>query len=744
VTDAVATYRLQLHRGFDLDAAAAVVPYLAALGISHVYLSPITTARPGSLHGYDVVDPTRVNPELGGEPALERLRAALNAHGMGLLLDIVPNHMCVSDAGNEWWRDVLRRGRESDYADYFDIDWDAPGLDGKVLLPVLGDTLEAVIASGELTLGRAADGEPQLAYYEATFPLREAPSPGAAVADVAAAQHYRLDFWRTGLRRLNYRRFFDISELAGLRQERDEVFEATHQLALRLVRSGVADGLRVDHVDGLADPAGYLARLREEAGPATWIVVEKILAPGESLPGWPVEGTTGYDFAALATGVFVDEAGAGALAELEAEFGGDGGGFEDIAARAKRDVLAGLFQAEAARAERAAARAGVTGMAGALPELFGRFPRYRAYPGEDGDAAYTEFLTRLEQLSSAVAAKGVEDTAFYRALRLLALNEVGASPARFGTSVADFHAAMRHAAAQHPRALLATATHDTKRGEDARVRIALLSQAPERWRAAVRRWDGLAQARLGDGATDPHTRYLLWQTLVGAHPVTDDRLVDYMRKAVREAKVRTSWLDPDPEYEAAVARFARAVLADAELVGAVDAFVVEMAAAARDAALGQLLLKLTCPGVPDIYQGTELWDLSLVDPDNRRPVDFDLRRRVLAGSAEDAPGAEKLCLLRRLLALRRERPWAFAPGAGYLPLVAGRAQARVVAFARGAAADPLEIVVVVPRFPARDRRAEELRVGAGAGRWRDVVHGGDVAGPTLRLGSRPAVLVRVA
>jgi (1->4)-alpha-D-glucan 1-alpha-D-glucosylmutase len=624
----IATYRLQLSPEQDFAAVRRLVPYLRALGVSHLYLSPVLQAREGSTHGYDVVDPRRISRGLGGETGLRKLAAQ-----MPVVLDIVPNHMGVSPE-NRWWADERERARVFDYD----------------------------------------------------------PSDG----------------W--------YRRFFDIDDLAGVRVEDPAVFELTHGKVLELVRAGVVEGLRVDHPDGLADPAGYLRRLRESGAEHVW--VEKILEPGERLRDWPVEGTVGYEFLNDAAALFVDPAGEEALARLPCA----GEAFHDVALRAQREQATTTFAREAARLR---ALLDVDGIAEALARL----PVYRTYVepwsgrAEEADLAavaaatrgrladvlalrerdHDEFVARFQQTSPPVTAKGIEDTAFYRHLRLLALNEVGGDPARFGLGVEAFHARNAERAERFPRGLLVTQTHDTKRSGDVRARIGALSTMADEWAQLAARW-----VREAD-APDEHSAYLLLQTLVGCWPIEPARLEAYAEKALREAKLHTTWAEPNEPYEDHAKRFARAI-AEHPPEGFV-AFAERVAEEGRRAALGQLLLKLTAPGVPDIYQGDELEALSLVDPDNRRPVDWAARRAALdhlaSGGEPRDHGERKLDLIRRGLALRAERPEACA--GAYEPVDAGPG---VCAYVRGG-----EVLVVVP-----------VRAGASTepparGSWQPVLSG---------------------
>lgn len=769
-----ATMRLQFHRGFPFEAAIRLVPYMAGLGVSHLYASPILTARAGSMHGYDVVDPTRINPELGGEEGYRRLVAALRRAGLGIILDIVPNHMAVGGSDNPWWLDLLQNGPRSPYAGFFDIDWmtPAPHLRGKILAPFLGRPYGEVLAAGELVLDRSAwRGRPAIRYFQHLFPIAPADWAEIATGDAAAfdaetevgraalhrlieRQHYRLAWWRTADEEINWRRFFDVNELAGLRVERDEVFEATHALLFRLYREGWVDGFRADHVDGLTDPAAYCRRLRarlEQLAPGrhAYLVVEKILGAGEELPrGWSVDGTTGYDFMNDVSALLHAPAGEAPLNALWAETAGRSVSFEAEETEARREIVTRSFsaqldaavmalhdQAQQDSVSRDWTRAAIRRV---LVELIAQFRAYRTYATDgrlqpmdaapfgralaaaaaacrradrpllaqlgrwlDGGPAWQPALIRVQQLSAPVAAKAVEDTAFYRYGRLLSRTDVGFDPARFAMPVAAFHAALARRRDSFPQAMLATATHDHKRGEDIRARLAVLSECPDRWAGAVRRWRRL-NAGLRGAAPSPGDEAILYQMIVGAWPPAlslhdeagmsgfADRLADWQRKSSREAKLATDWTAPDDAYEAGAERFLRAVLAPgAPALADMAVFAEEIAPAGAVNALSQLILKLAAPGLPDLYQGTEFWDFSLVDPDNRRPVDFAARIHALA-AAESLPllargwrdGRIKQGVIARALDLRRRHPRVFSEGA-YAPLrVTGPRAGHVVAFAR--------------------------------------------------------------
>jgi (1->4)-alpha-D-glucan 1-alpha-D-glucosylmutase len=837
-----ATYRLQFNRELTFADAAALVPYLADLGISHLYASPWLKARAGSEHGYDIIDHAAFNPELGGEAGFEDLHTALKAHGLGHILDFVPNHMGIAQADNGWWLDVLEWGQASPYADWFDIDWMPAdrALRNKVLLPFLGDHYGAVLERGELEPRfDPARGTFSVWYFEHRFPLaphtyaeffRAAAQEGNASASAMAGlvdaakrlrlrpgtvrgaaqirreadalkawlagnpslhetlrraaaafavhpdqpigaaplhrllerQAYRLAYWRVAADEINYRRFFDINGLAALRVENPDVFAQIHTLVVRLLEDGKLDGLRIDHLDGLFDPAQYCRRLRRLVRRPFYLVVEKILARHERLRAdWAIEGTTGYDFLNQVNGLLVDASSERALTRAYERFVGGPRNFDEIVYASKKQIirnrLSGELHVLARQLHRIAQRHPRTrdytlqGLTKALEEVVAAFPVYRTYVDARGanaddrrdiawaiaqarkrwqssggeifaflESALTTDLSReagyrrrrvlrfamqLQQYTSPVMAKGVEDTALYRCHRLAGLNEVGSDPRQFGLTVAAFHRANQERARDWPQAMLATATHDTKRGEDVRARLAALTEVAGDWSLAVRRWARLNRAwkqsvdeRLVPG---PNDEYLLYQTLVGAWPVGlaewDEtaasewvtRIQAYMTKALREGKTESSWSDPDQAYEDATSHFIARILDRNSGRLFLDAFLPlqqRIAELGVHKSLVQLALKLTCPGVPDIYQGCELWDLRLVDPDNRQPVDFDTRADLLAGvqawdTLEPAQkirqladwrehwhdGAIKLHVLRRLLRLRAAHSELFAEG-DYLPL----------------------------------------------------------------------------
>lgn len=766
------TYRLQVTAGFDLDAAAGIVDYLETLGVSWAYLSPILQAAEGSDHGYDVVDPTRVDASRGGSEALARFSATARAAGLGVLVDIVPNHQGVAEPQcNPWWWDVLARGQASAFAASFDIDW--PYGNGRVRLPVLGAELDEVLEAGEVTLtppaGGAAFGTAR--YYDLVLPLAEGTAPlhetsePAAVRDVLARQHWELGFWRRGEQLLNYRRFFTVTSLAGVRVERPEVFDASHVEVARWFREGLVDGVRIDHPDGLADPGGYLDALATLTGGA-YTVVEKILEPGEALPGWwATDGTTGYDALGEIERVLVDLGGAEALGDLDTALRGDRADWTAMIAGTKRDIADTSQSAEVGRIIRSLpddvrAALGDGAARDALAEMLAHFEVYRAYLPAGGaylaqavqtarewrpDLAHaidalsplvgepgTELAQRFMQTTGPVMAKGVEDRAFYRYSRLTSLNEVGGDPSRFAIEVPALHDAFVQRQASWPHALTALTTHDTKRSEDVRARLDVLAEIPGRWATVLR--ELRAVATTGDGPLDN----LMWQAVVGAwsdEQHLPDRLHAYAEKAAREGAVGTSWSDPDDAFEARVHGLVDAAFGAAR--GAVESFVAEIADAGRSNSLAAKLLQLAGPGVPDVYQGTELWDLSLVDPDNRRPVDYDLRRALLAridGGWQppvDDTGAAKLMVVSRALRLRRDRPELFTR---YTPLeVVGDAADHAIAFDRGGA------IAVATRLPiALAARggwddAAVMLPGGPRGRWRDELSGRIVTGGAAPL-----------
>jgi (1->4)-alpha-D-glucan 1-alpha-D-glucosylmutase len=894
-----ATYRLQFHAGFGFRDAAALAPYLARLGISHVYASPYLKARPGSSHGYDIVDHGMLNPELGSEADFRAMVASFRENGLGQMLDFVPNHMGVGGADNPWWLDVLEWGEDSDYAGWFDIDWDPDRryLLGKLLVPFLGDQYGAVLESGQITLrfepetggfailaygthklpicplhyervlgknhpelerlgdafsglpnwrprvhARARDLQAELAaLVRERDDVREAVE--AAVAQLNGKpgrletwraldaliqdQHWRAAYFRVAADDINYRRFFNINELAGLRMELPELFDHAHRFIFSLLEDGTLEGLRIDHVDGLLDPKGYLLRLRQAAPRPFYLVVEKILSRHESLrEDWPVQGTTGYEFANLVVGLLVDPAGEEGFTRAYTEFIRGAEPFAETVRDCKLRIMLNEMASELNTLARDAARVARQNprtsdftrniLQRALKEIIACFPVYRTYVDgaasptksdrrdidwaitqarrnePDLDPSIFDFLRRLlttdlvaepnsgfsrhsvvrlamraQQYSGPVMAKGLEDTAFYRYNRFVALNEVGGHPDHFGVSLPAFHKANAQRAARWPHAMLATSTHDTKRGEDTRARLAVLSELPEEWARQVQTWSRILRARRSDvegtAPPDRNDEYLFYQLLLGAWPAEltgtgmpdaetlrgfAERMEGAMVKSMREAKRHTTWASPNTVYEEGMLSFLREALDPSRFAAFLDAFLPFQEQVARLGfrnSLVQTALKLTLPGMPDIYQGTELWDLSLVDPDNRRPVDYGRRTKLLedvsaaldrdrAGSTAAMlekwhDGRLKLAFTATLLAHRREHPALYAEGA-YEPIATSGLKAdHLCAFARNHGEDAL--LVVATRFPVRLEAEPDWgntmlawpQAAAGAMRWRNLLSG---------------------
>lgn len=802
-----ATLRLQFHKDFTFDQARGLIPYFVKLGVSHIYSSPILTATPGSMHGYDVIDPTAVNPELGGEAALRHFVADLRGAGLGLIVDIVPNHMAVGASANKWWADVLKLGQASRYATFFDIDWhpDDPTLQGRVLAPFLGRFYGDAIDAGEITLKLDCDGHPIIGYFDNDYPIDPAEyahiqEQGLESFDPAhqtgrellhellERQHYRLAWWGTAGDAINWRRFFDINGLAGLRAELPVVFEETHATLFRLYKDGIIDGFRIDHVDGLSDPAGYCRMLRhrlnelEPSRPSTaaqgraYIVVEKILGAGEALPAdWEVDGTSGYDFMNEVNAVQHSQDGAVALGQFWHDTTGRSPDFEPEEEQARREILLGSFDAQlrslVAELRRiavadvhtrdlttAAIRRGVV-------ELIAHFPAYRTYragqkrsPDDErafrraidkayGTApasihsaldaldrwlggvrndAYKAAQTKFQQLSAPIAAKAVEDTAFYRYGRLLSRNDVGFDATCLGTSVAAFHDLCLRRQASFPQAMLTTATHDHKRGEDLRARLAVISELPDEWVDLVTRL-----RRIPCDRPEPADELMLYQMVVGAWPPAlspDDaagcadlaeRLAGWQQKALREAKLRTSWTAPNENYETVARGFLDAVLKPGgPFLRELHVFIERIAAAGALNGLVQALLRMTVPGIPDLFQGTDFWDFSLVDPDNRRPVDYAARETALSAAtplndllSTWRDGQVKQSIIHAVLHLRREASHVFQSGT-YVPLpVSEQAEEHVIAFAR--MHEKGSVIVIAPRLVAQGKSdGSDLRLPA--------------------------------
>jgi (1->4)-alpha-D-glucan 1-alpha-D-glucosylmutase len=905
----LSTYRLQFNRGFTFAHAAELVPYLSELGISHCYASPYLRARPGSMHGYDIIDHHHLNPEIGTPEDYERFVSALHEHGMGQILDVVPNHMGILSADNAWWLEVLENGEASTYADFFDIDWYPlkDELQGKVLVPVLGDQYGTVLDRGELKLTFDPEkGEFSIFYFQHRFPMnpreyprilgyesetlqqqlgadnanllelqslisafshlpgREETAPekrserlrdkeihkrrlGALCAkspeatefiehnvrkingtpgdtgsfdvlhELIKAQAYRLAYWRVAADDINYRRFFDVNDLAGLRQENEAVFVQTHEFVLQLLREGKIDGLRVDHPDGLYDPKQYFERVQSSGDSAAnetrgakscYLVAEKILTGDEQLPeDWPIHGTTGYNFSNLVNGLFVDPASKRKLDRIYRAFIGRHANFKDIVYECKKLVMDQLLNSELnvlanhlsriALADRHTCDFTLKSLRDALTEIVACFPVYRTYVTEQAvsarDRAYindavecakersttaelsvydfirevlltsqgeghpqfyqrsvVHFAMKFQQYTSALMAKGVEDTSFYRYNRLISLNDVGGDPLRFGVSPEEFHREITQRTCNWPHEMLATSTHDSKRSEDVRARINVLSEIPMEWHRRVRTWREMNRDKktlLEDGAEwpTPNDEYLLYQTLVGAWPPGDhaehppisfvERIREYMLKAMREAKEKTSWANQNGEYEGAVTKFVNGIFRSQDFCNDFVPFQRRISHFGMLNSISQTLIKLTVPGVPDTYQGNEFWEFNLVDPDNRRAVDYEFRSRVLQGFRDVRDksydqltsfvrelvdnmddGSIKLYLVWKVLSLRKQRAELFQNG-GYMPLeIAGERAKHLFAFARRH--DSSTVVVAVPRFCAQ-LLGGEPRMPIGEDIWQD-------------------------
>lgn len=908
----LSTYRLQFNRNFTFAQAAEIVPYLAQLGISHCYASPYLRARPGSMHGYDIIDHHNLNPEIGTPEDYERFVAALHNHGMGQILDIVPNHMGVMGADNAWWLDVLENGEASNYAEFFDIDWEPlkDELQGKVLVPVLGDQYGTVLESGDLKLTLdELKGEFSIFYFQHRFPInpreyarvlmasadrlgqrvdaqnesllelqslisafghlpgreeKEAekraerirdkeihkrrlaalwershevmqaiaetvhsingmvgdPSSFEQLHELIKAQAFRLAYWRVAADDINYRRFFDVNDLAALRQENAQVFTETHAFVQQLLSEGKVDGLRVDHPDGLYDPRQYFSRLQcgmEEtsAGQACstktqYILAEKILTDDEHLSrDWPIHGTTGYEFAALVNGLFIDESAEAALDHTYSEFIGEHVDFRQLVYECKKLVMDRSLNSELnvlanhlsriALSDRHTCDFTVKNLRDALTEIVACFPVYRTYVNDqqvsatdrqyineavegaklassapdpsvfdfirdillthqaEGHPPYYQrsvvhFAMRFQQYTSALMAKGLEDTSFYRYNRLISLNDVGGDPMRFGVNPEEFHRETQKRSLHWPHSMLSGSTHDSKRSEDVRARINVLSEIPEEWRARVLHWRDLNQsvktketsgAFVGSEVPSPNDEYLLYQTLVGAWPIGAglsvpgesllQRICNYMIKALREGKERTSWANQNQAYEDGVSRFVQSILGNNEFFADFVPFQKRVSYSGVWNSLSQMLIRLAAPGVPDVYQGNEMWEFNLVDPDNRRAIDYGTRHRALqqiAGLASNSQlsslaeklaahpedGCIKMYVLWQALQLRKRVPEVFNAGA-YVPLnVTGAKSKHVVAFMRQLG--ELSVVVAVPRLSTQLTRGE-MRPPVGEEVWGD-------------------------
>lgn len=849
----VATYRLQLRPGFGLAQSAALIDYFKELGISHIYTSSYLQAAKDSTHGYDIVDPSTINSQLGDEKTHAAFCERINAMGLGHMVDVVPNHMAIIGKQNPWWWDVLENGPSSPYAVFFDVDWDASEerWPNKVLLPILGDHYGRVLEKNELHLSYQ-NGQFSLKYLDQDFPIDPSslsdilhkaavgadsrmlsfladsfsnlPRPTVvsrkgverrhrdkavliALLDqlytqdrqvkdalnkeiskynsnpdlldaIIEQQNYRLAYWTTANKDLGYRRFFDIKELIGMRVEDFDVFKATHVLLFKWYNQGWVHGLRVDHPDGLRDPTEYFIRLAN-ACPNAWMIAEKILQPGEKLPAeWKnVSGTTGYDFLNMINCLFIDPRSEQQLSDFYFDYIGEKIHFAHLVYQCKRLVLKELFGSELNRlvtlfvsiCEKHRRYRDYTRVElhDALIHVASGFPVYRSYVAprkkdlkqdascvdkaieaalsqkSDLDKELLEFLRRIlllqvegeqeqelamrfQQLTGPAMAKGFEDTALYKYHRLIALNEVGSDPSRFGISLKEFHDACQEAQLHHPLSLIASTTHDTKRSEDCRARLALLSEIPEAWRAAVSKWTQLNDSVRNEWV-DRNTEYLLYQTLVGAWPISEERVQTFMEKAIKEAKVHTSWVKPNKDYEEAIRRFVHDVLHHDAFIKELTVFLQPLIHAGYQNSLSQTLLKLTIPGVPDIYQGSELWNFTLVDPDNRSPVDYEKRKRMLqdlkSQSLEEITsqfdnGYPKLKLIHDVLQFRKENGASFGPESSYKPLYTEGAFANhLVCFQRGE-----NVVVAVPRLClSTNNQWDNTSLSLPSGNWRNLL-----------------------
>ena len=766
-----ATYRVQFRDGQTLDRVAETVPYLKNLGISHLYASPIFTATKGSTHGYDVTNCNEIDPDIGGRDGFDRLSAKLKEVGLGLILDIVPNHMAASTE-NAWWANVLKLGEASAYANHFDIDWRE-----RLTLPILGKAFEEALTEGEFELRRNEHGDWCLAYHDTLLPVDPASITSEHMEDSTESdkrsrirrihdeQHWRLTHWQDAARHLSYRRFFEVTGLVGLRVEDQKVFEDSHRLVLELVRSGQVQGLRLDHIDGLAAPGAYLDRLRAAVGDEVFITVEKILGHGEVLPcSWPVQGTTGYEFISALSNLFIDPDGLKSLSATYANVAPEHADFTAGLRAAKSLMVEENFQGEVARLVKLAGNAHPelpeTDLANAIRELLIAFPVYRTY-GEGAalsddqasalnavtsaasryvknrtaldaisellrNGSHAEFQTRFQQVSGPVMAKAMEDTLFYRFNRLLASNEVGGEPNVEPGGVEAFHALMQERLETQPQGLSATATHDTKRGEDARARLYVISEQSDAWRDGFERWQAMNRAHevdiSGQNAPDANMEWMLYQALLGItpDPSGDDRPADiaqrftaYAEKAVREAKLSTSWSNQNPRFEDAVKAYATALVDPKNVPFAQDfsKLSASLTAAGYLNSLSQTLIKLTAPGIPDIYQGTEALDFSLVDPDNRRPVDMArlAKMLVLEQPLQTLPvPAMKQRMIQKSLHLRHQKPELFSKGR-YIPLAAtGPRKDNLVAFARHRGDE--FAMTIVPRLVSSSLNDDEISI----------------------------------
>jgi (1->4)-alpha-D-glucan 1-alpha-D-glucosylmutase len=787
------TYRIQLTPDFGFDKCAKIISYLRKLGISHIYLSPVFQAEKGSTSGYDVVDCRKINEELGGEKEFYKLIKKIKP-GMGFILDIVPNHASIKSGRNMLWMDVLKKGPKSRYAHFFDIDWDPPQkkLHGKVLLPILGNHYKDELETGHIKIERVKR-DFFVSYYEFKFPIN---SPGLkklktgtsrelekinkdpkALDEILSKQFYFLSHWESADKEINYRRFFSINHLAGLCIEENDVFQYVHKNIFLMLRNGIINGLRIDHIDGLRDPQEYLIKLKKKSL-KTWIVVEKILGSDERIPDdWPINGTTGYDFLNVVNGLFVNPSAHTRLSDFYRKLTGETRDFGELLRKKKLLTLEKSFGGESARLLKILESISllhheykdltIDELHDGLINIISCFPVYRTYInnlenpinlqdkkiieqaistardknptnhpivwsffsdlllGNFKGCLELEFIFKFQQLTGPVMAKGAEDTAFYCFNDLISLNEVGGEPSKSGTSVNEFHRYCHRIQRDWPLTMLTTSTHDTKRGEDVRMRINMISEIPDQWQKNVLRWFEMNKQFHSGNLPDANTEYLLYQTLVGSWPIEQNRIKDYMIKAAREEKVHTNWTNVKDNYEQSLINFIESIYNDHDFVNSLQAFIKIIIAPAQISSLSQTLIKYTSPGIPDIYQGTELWDISLVDPDNRRPVDFKLREKTYSEmenmSAAQAlknldSGLAKMYVIHKCLNIRKKYFKSFGENSNYAPLeITGSKSEHILGFCRNG-----NIITIAPRLLITlNKDWQAAAISLPAGKWKD-------------------------
>lgn len=745
----LATYRLQFSPDFGFEHADKIIDYLAELGISDIYASPIFKAKKGSPHGYDVTEPNKLNPELGSREDFDNLMKNVKNHSMGWVQDIVPNHMAY-DWENQLLYDVLEKGRDSDYADFFDIKWDYTDdeFDGKILAPFLGKPLREALEQEEIQLDYDCD-KPCVRYYERKFPLQVSSDTSRPLDEILSEQFYRLAFWQETRKKINYRRFFYLNDFIALNAENEKVFDYTHRLILELLKEKQFTGLRIDHIDGLSNPAEYLHKLRDKS-PDSYIVLEKILALDEELPStWPVQGTTGYDFMNFLNGIFCKQIAENQLTRFYDNISKHNKSYKELLKGKKKLIIEKYMAGELhyllyllkkiINSDYLFKEPQFESFRNALIEILASFPVYRTYVNAQTKNKLAEkFVASFQQLSSALMAKGFEDTFLYNYFRFVSLNEVGGDPSQFGITTERFHRFNKERLDKWPDTMNATATHDTKRGEDVRARLNVLSEIPQVWKTKVDNWmrmnAGKKRNMNGQDAPDKNDEYFLYQTLIGSFPFEQEklgsfkqRIKDYIMKSVREAKRHSTWAEPNQEYENACTNFIEAILIPSgRFMEDFIPFQKKIAHYGIFNSLSQSLIKITSPGVPDFYQGSEFWDLSLVDPDNRKPVDYEIRKRILneiknssdivsevLSTKED--GRIKIFLMWKALTVRKDFSVLFQKG-NYLALeVHGAFKDNVVAFAR--TYEKQFVITVAPRFFTEIISEDELPMGEKI--WKD-------------------------